>query len=81
MKIKAHLWAFQNGIVRDIEIPDNEIPVGGASDAYLLDLAFHYGQNDFQPVPERCSVSVNDVIDLGERGAYRVTGFGFEKAD
>lgn len=80
MKIKAYLWEFQNGIVRDIEIPGHEL-TEDSPDSWLLDLAFKYGQNDFQPVPERCSVSVGDIIDLGERGLFRVAACGFERVE
>ena len=42
----------------------------------MLDLAYKFGQNDFQPqaLP---SVSVGDVIDLGDRGRFLVASLGF----
>lgn len=45
--------------------------------ADILELAFRYGQNDFQP-RQMCSVSVGDVILLdGEM--FMVMGGGFKK--
>ena len=41
-----------------------------------LDQIFYYGQNDFQPVPNHCSVSVGDIIRL-EGKRYRVEATGF----
>lgn len=32
----------------------------------ILDLIFHWGQNDFQPIPGKYSVSVGDVAHIGE---------------
>lgn len=73
---------------RPIDIPDNEeersemqwaymMPEGDETQL-LLNLAFRYGQNDFQP-REFYSVSVGDVIDLGELGLHRVDPFGFSR--
>jgi len=41
-----------------------------------LDHIFYYGQNDFQPVANHCSVSVGDIIRL-EGKRYRVDAVGF----
>lgn len=62
MKFKVHMLAFcDKGTVREVEVPDQEIP---SNDTYrLLDLIFYYGQNDFQPKPFP-SVSVGDIIEL-----------------
>ena len=79
MKVQAFLYAFQNGAVREIDIPDDVIPEG-ADDEILLALAFKYGQNDFQPVRGRCSVSVNDVVELRPGVAFRCLNVGWEEA-
>lgn len=86
MNVTAHLYAFQNGKRREIEIPDHLVEGlrssngGELSDLAACALAFHHGQNDVQPVLGCCSVSVNDVIELPNGRAYRVTGAGFELA-
>lgn len=88
MIVNAYQTAFHRGEgpvkIRSIEIPNEEI--GGLwrtrhdpSRQRLLDRAFYYGQNDFQPVQDRYSVSVGDVIQLPDGGCYRVLGAGFEE--
>lgn len=57
MIVKVELWAFQKGVVREVNIP---IESGNIHD--LTELVFYWGQNDFQPVQGRCSVSAGDVI-------------------
>ena len=64
MIVKAHMLAFANGKVREIEVPDAEM-VGTAEEK--LEKIFYYGQNDFQP--RACpSLSAGDVVSLD--GAY-----------
>jgi hypothetical protein len=87
MIVKAHQTAFHRGDgpvkVRPIDIPNSEIRAidaealgeGTVMDA-ILELAFRYGQNDFQPVPGCYSVSVGDVISFNESHA-RVLSAGF----
>jgi len=79
MKIKVHLTAFsrrgEKPPVRMVEVPDS--PKAGKS---LLDLAFHYGQNDFQPQRVR-SVSVGDVIEVREGEQFVVAPFGFKRLE
>lgn len=60
MIINVHMLAFMDGEIREVSIPDDSKEV-------LRDV-FHNGQNDFQPSSTCCSVSVGDVIDLGEQG-------------
>lgn len=72
--------------VREVEIPDEEIKhlrihredyfIDG-----LLDLAFKYGQNDFQVVePGMRSVSVGDVVWITDTDDYyKVEGLGFSE--
>ena len=79
MKVKALLYAYQNGKEREINIPDAEIEANCPAIG-LLELAFRYGQNDFQNVRGCCSVSVNDVILLPDGEAWRVLGSGWERA-
>ena len=74
MIIRAYLTAFRDGEVREVEIPDAE--ASGADDAALLELAYKYGQNDFQRRPQP-SLSVGDVIELPSGARHRVSAFGF----
>jgi hypothetical protein len=70
--IQVEMWAFQNGVIREVRIPDEAC---GSADE-MLNAVYHFGQNDIQPVEGRCSVSVGDVILLdGERYLVMVCGF------
>lgn len=62
MKYKVLMLAFMDGEVREVEIhkPDPNY----AAPETILEEIYHFGQNDFQNVPGRCSVSVGDVIIL-----------------
>lgn len=74
MTIEVEMLAFGNGEIRQVDIPDEK--VSDDVDA-MLELAFHYGQNDFQP-KNHPSVSVGDVVRYnGER--YKVEMIGFKK--
>lgn len=78
MKITSYQTAFhKEGAVktRTIEIPDDEAE--GLNNNQLLDLAFRYGQNDFQPIPNRYSVSVGDIVELPDGSRYKVENIGF----
>lgn len=82
MKFEVEMLAFENGKIREVEIPQDEIKTLKLSDfdgttSGLLDAVFLYGQNDFQPLPT-CSVSVGDVVRLGNR-KFRVDSFGFSE--
>ena len=64
-----------------------ELPVGWTltfdevrSDLDLAEVVFHYGQNEVQPVKDRYSVSVGDVIFLGKK-TYAVASVGFVELD
>lgn len=76
MIIKAYLTAFGQGEVREIDVPDAEAAAAGQQ--AILDLAYHYGQNDFQPQP-RPSLSTGDVIELAPDARFRVAFGGFIK--
>ncbi|NIT78780.1 MAG: hypothetical protein GWO44_18285 [Thermoplasmata archaeon] len=75
MKATAYLNRFQAGAVRPIALPGGIQPT--------LENLYQYGQNDFQPIADRCSVSVGDVIrvtgDLSGRynGDWLVLAVGF----
>ena len=57
---KVYLCAFQGGIVRNVEVPDEEL-IGTRADR--LERIFHWGQNIHQNVEGRCSVSVGDIVE------------------
>lgn len=62
MKFKVYMAAFMGaGVVRVVDVPDGELQQA-TSRAEVMDLVFRHGQNDFQPVKDRCSVSTGDVI-------------------
>lgn len=63
MHVLVHMLAFQAGLIREVSIPGEALDTIGTSKRAVLDLAFMYGQNDMQPVADRCSVSVGDVIE------------------
>lgn len=74
MIIEVEMLAFGNGEIREVEVPDGEV----TSDVdQMLELVFHYGQNDFQP-KNHPSVSVGDVVRLNNE-RYAVAGLGFRK--
>jgi hypothetical protein len=82
--IEVEMRAFGGGKVRTVVIPVAE-GVGQTTESPFwrdltteqkLDHTFYYGQNDFQPVANHCSVSVGDIIRL-EGKRYRVDAVGF----
>lgn len=85
MKAQAYLLAFaapdaDDVKVRPIEIPDAEVNPYFAPEV-VAELAFKYGQNDFQPVRGCYSVSVGDVINFEHDGKelfYMVEAVGFK---
>lgn len=77
MIVKVRMLAFHEAgrdpDFREVVIPDEPMT--------LLDKlakVFHFGQNDFQPLPKCCSVSVGDVIFDGD-DRYLVCARGFRK--
>lgn len=60
MIYKVHMLAFMDGEIREVDVPDT---VDQSTDS-VLELIFMYGQNDFQPLPDRCSVSMGDVAEV-----------------
>ena len=88
MTVQAYQTAFHRGDgpvkIRPIKLPYSEIVerVGGHPTAFmLLDEAFHWGQNDHQPVPGCYSVSVGDVIQLPNDRRFRVMSAGFQELE
>ena len=86
MKFDVEMLAFQPEFaIRTVDVPDDEF--AKAEELHQrLDLVFRYGQNDFQPVANRCSVSAGDVIRIpnpkainGEYDWYLVQNCGFHK--
>jgi len=76
VRVWALQFGFGDGAKRPIDIPKKEWEEAGLDDR--LELAFMYGQNDFQPRQKFYSVSVGDVIDLGAfHGSYLVKMMGF----
>ena len=72
MKYQVHLLAFSetNDVLREVDVPE-EIP-------QTLENIFYFGQNDFQPVKDRYSVSVGDVV-LFENKFHVVMMVGFKE--
>jgi len=78
MKFKVQMLAYQDEqCSREVEVPASVIAVG-TSDKQLLELIYIYGQNDMQVVEGVCSVSVGDVIELGDK-LYQVCMVGFKE--
>jgi hypothetical protein len=74
MVVNALLYAFGNGEIRPIDIPDEEM---AGTVEQKLKRAFFYGQNDFQPKPF-CSLSAGDVVILEGRN-FLVKFCGFKE--
>ena len=79
MIVRVHMLAFHEpGKTRLVHVPNAKDYFGRDE---LLEAVFHHGQNEVQPISNRCSVSVGDVIELplgGQVVFYRVTREGFE---
>jgi len=82
--VEVEMEAFSGGRIRTVVIPvaggvgqTTESPFWrDLTTEQKLDHIFYYGQNDFQPVANHCSVSVGDIIRL-EGKRYRVDAVGF----
>ena len=88
MIVKAYQTAFHRGDgpvkIRSIELPYESIveQLGGhPTSVMLLDHAFKWGQNEFQPVAGCYSVSVGDVLELTNDRRFRVRSVGFEELE
>lgn len=75
-----HDYTIWSPVIRNVDIPD--VPnLASWTDQKMAETVFHYGQNDFQNVPGRCSVSVGDVIEIPDGAKFRllrVAMSGFE---
>jgi len=71
VRVKAFQYGFGSGEERLIEVPRADWDAT-ASLSGRLELVFKFGQNDFQPRPARYSLSVGDVVDIGEGEFYLV---------
>lgn len=77
VQVEVRQYAFGEGEIRLVDVPKARWDEAkGLTER--LGLVFHYGQNDFQPRNDRYSVSVADVIDLGNDELYVVKGMGFK---
>lgn len=70
------MLAFEDGVVRQVEVPDDKV-ILTKSHLDLLELIFFNGQNDFQP-QQVCSVSVGDVAEIGDK-FYRCEIVGWKE--
>jgi hypothetical protein len=75
MLFEVEMNAFADGKIREVRVPGEEMLKAGSVDD-VLELVFHFGQNDFQPVQGLPSVSVGDVIRYKNK-RYEVDCFGF----
>lgn len=69
------MTAFMDGCCRQVAVPDNECSDNLNS---MLDRIYHWGQNEVQPVHDRCSVSAGDTIEY-QNNLYIVLLAGFSK--
>jgi len=60
MKFNAHLTAFTDGQVRQVEVPNMEC--SGTTNS-ILENIYLYGQNEVSPMENRRSVSPGDAIE------------------
>lgn len=75
MTFKVELNMFQEGAIRKVRVPTKELTL---NTQHNLQKIFYWGQNDFQPVSGRCSVSAGDTIRyFGLR--YLILPIGFRK--
>ena len=77
MKVQVEMLAYHNepNKTRGVDVGTYD-PADGL-DA-LLNKVFYYGQNDFQPIINCCSVSVGDVINF-EGQKYLILPIGFQR--
>ena len=77
MKVLVEQLAFGEGEIREVNLPDD---CDTSSILSILRWTFHWGQNDFQNVSDRYSVSMGDVVWLQE-DKYLIKGTGWSKLD
>ena len=72
-------WAGrQQNVVREVLVPREVWNKEGLTVIDVLDAVFYWGQNEAQPVSDRCSVSVDDLIEFGGE-VWSVENVGFER--
>jgi hypothetical protein len=70
---EVEMHAFQSGAIRVVRVPLDELDGIPEHD---LERIFHWGQNDFQPTVDRCSVSMGDVVRYnGDRWVCEMVGW------
>lgn len=74
MQVKVHILVSEQ--VRMVEIPDSAARL---SPQQQWEVAFVYGQNEYQVIPGCPSVSVDDVIETDTGEFWRILGVGFEQ--
>lgn len=67
----------ENIIRREVYVPDEAWNTTNDLNA-KLEIVYQYGQNDRQPIKDRCSVSCGDVIELDDK-LYVVAVRGFRE--
>lgn len=71
MIVSVHMLAFQEGNLRPVVIPVDHKPNEPLPQSIpireMLEMVFHYGQNDIQPCNGCCSVSMGDVAQIGDK--------------
>lgn len=78
MKVQVFLFAFESkGVIRYVDVPDKDISRVN-SPTEKCDLAFYWGQNDFQPQNVR-SVSCGEDVVAIDNEFWMVEGVGFSK--
>ena len=87
MIVNAYQTAFHREgevKIRPIIVPDEEVPEDWSNEegtAVLLERAFYYGQNDFQPRRNYYSISVGDVVELPDERRFRILGAGWKELE
>jgi len=72
-EFQVELLAFQKGVIRYVYVPTEELDGVAEHD---LERVFYWGQNDFQPMHRRCSVSMGDVARYkGQRWLCAMLGW------
>ena len=72
-------WAGrQQNVVREVLVPPEIWNKERLTVMDVLEAVFYWGQNVTQPVSDRCSVSVGDLIEFGGE-VWSVENVGFER--
>jgi len=83
MKFNVRMLAFEDPNpdgtpkVRVVTVPDHELTGKPEHD---LERIWYYGQNDFQPDPHHCSVSMADVAEYDGK-LYVAASMGWKEID